>query len=41
MKNKTLGSTPVENKTEHNELNETTVIPKPSTTKPSGQIIWN
>lgn len=39
MKNKSLGSTPVENKTEHNELNETTVIPKPSTTKPLEQII--
>lgn len=39
MKNKTLGSTPVKNKTEQNESNETRAIPKPPTTKPLGQII--
>lgn len=33
MKNKTLGSTPVEKQTEQNETNETTAIPQTPTTK--------
>lgn len=39
MKNKTLGSTPVEYKTGQNESNEATAIPKPSTTNSLRQII--